>query len=306
MKILITGGSGMVGRNLIEFLHENSNYQLHYPTSNELNLLDNRTVLKYLQNGNFDAVIHCAGLVGGIQANIQRPFSFLHLNLQMGVNIIDAAINCMVPKVVNLSSSCMYPKDSEGTLREQDILTGRLEPTNEGYAIAKIAVSKLVEFAKKEFNLDYKTIIPCNLYGKYDKFDLETSHMIPAVIRKLHTAKLVNQKVEIWGDGTARREFMYAEDLADFVQFAINNYDKLDTYTNVGLGYDYSILEYYIAIAEVVGYTGEFEFDLSKPTGVKKKLVSVDKQTFLGWKPKHTLSSGLHLTNNYFIENYGI
>lgn len=306
MKILITGGSGMVGRNLVEFLHKSSNYKLNYPTSEELNLLDKQNVLNFLQKDKFDAIIHCAGLVGGIQANIQRPFSFLNVNLQMGLNLMEAAVNCGVPKVINLGSSCMYPKDSEDILEETDVLTGKLEPTNEGYAIAKIAVAKLGEFAKKEFNLDYKTIIPCNLYGKYDKFDPKNSHMIPAVIRKLHKAKSLNQDAEIWGDGTARREFMYAEDLADFIKFALENYDRLEPFTNVGLGYDYSIQEYYESIADVVGFKGKFHFNLEKPSGMKKKLCSIKKQNSLGWNPKYSLMEGLSLTNDFFIKNHGI
>lgn len=306
MKILITGGSGMVGKNLIEYLQKTSVYTLTYPTSNELNLLDKQNVLNFVEKGEFDAIIHCAGLVGGIQANIQKPYSYINLNLQMGLNVIDSAVNCGVPKVINLGSSCMYPKDSEGNLKEEDILTGKLEPTNEGYAIAKIAISKLGEFAKREFNLDYKTIIPCNLYGKYDKFDPENAHMIPAVIRKLHVAKSMNQDAEIWGDGTARREFMYAEDLADFIKFALENYEQLESFTNVGLGYDYSILEYYQAIAGVIDFKGGFHFNLDKPSGMKRKLCSIEKQNSLGWSPKHSLKQGLSITNDYYIKNYGI
>lgn len=306
MKILITGGTGMVGKNLIEFLLKTSNYDLHYPKSSELNLLDQESVVEYIKVGRFEAIIHCAGLVGGIQANIQKPFSFLNLNLQMGLNLINAAVNSKIPRVINLGSSCMYPKDHDSNLEEKDILTGKLEPTNEGYAIAKIAIAKMVEYSEKEFGLSYKTIIPCNLYGKYDKFDPENSHMIPSVIRKLHLAKLMNHNAEIWGDGTARREFMYAEDLADFIKFSLENYDQLEPLTNVGLGYDYSIYEYYQTIADVVGFKGEFNFNLDKPSGMKRKLCSIKKQNSLGWKPKYSLKEGLNLTNNYFIENYGI
>ena len=306
MKILVTGGSGMVGKNLIEYLQKTSNYQLFYPTSHELNLLQKECVTTYIQDREFDAIIHCAGLVGGIQANIEKPYSFLSLNLQMGLNLIHAAVKYRVPKVINIGSSCMYPKDHENNLEEVDILTGELEPTNEGYAIAKIAISKLGEYAKKEFNLSYKTIIPCNLYGKYDKFDPENSHMIPAAIRKLFIAKSLNQSAEIWGDGKARREFMYAEDLADFIKFALENYDQLEAFTNVGLGYDYSILEYYQAIADAVGFEGEFKFDLDKPSGMKRKVCSIKKQNSLGWKPKYSLMEGLNLTKDYFIKNYGI
>ena len=306
MKILITGGSGMVGKNLIEFLQKTSDYKLYYPKSSELNLLDKDNVEHYVKVGGFDAVIHCAGLVGGIQANIQSPFSFLNLNLQMGINLINAAVSFKIPRFINLGSSCMYPKDQDRKLEEKDILTGKLEPTNEGYAIAKIAVSKLVEYSAIEYGQNYKTIIPCNLYGKYDKFDPENSHMIPAVIRKLHIAKSLNHNAEIWGDGTARREFMYAEDLADFIKFSLENYDQLEPLTNVGLGYDYSIFEYYQTIADVVGFKGEFMFNHDKPSGMKRKLCSIKKQQSLGWKSNFTLREGLEKTYKFYLKNYGI
>jgi len=306
MKILITGGSGMVGKNLVHFFNKNTNHELFYPTSSDLNLLDNIEVKHYFKLKKPDVIIHCAGLVGGIQANIKHPYSFLSRNLIMGSNVIEAAIANNVEKLINLGSSCMYPKDLDRELEEKDILTGVLEPTNEGYAIAKIAVAKLCEYAKKEFNFDYKTIIPCNLYGMWDKFDPKNSHMIPAVIRKLHLAKISEENAEIWGDGTSRREFMYAEDLADFINYSLNNYNSLDDYTNVGLGIDYSILDYYNEISSIVGYNGDFVFDLTKPSGMKRKQCSIKKQDKMGWKPKHTLKEGLTKTYKYYLENYGI
>ena len=306
MKILITGGSGMVGRNLIEFLGKKTKHTLIYPSSKELNLLHSNKVTTFLKEKAPDVVIHCAGLVGGIQANINSPFSFLSNNLLMGSNLILGSIELGIKKFINVGSSCMYPKDRVDPLKEEDILTGPLEPTNEGYAIAKITTAKLCEYAGTQFNLKYKTIIPCNLYGKYDKFDLVNSHMIPAVIRKLHQAKKDNSNAEIWGDGRARREFMFAEDFADFVRFALECYDDLDDYTNVGLGYDYSILDYYKQIAEVIGYKGEFFFNTSKPVGMKRKLCSIEKQKSLGWEPKYSLREGLEKTNKFFISTYGI
>ena len=294
----------MVGMNLVNYLKNFSDFSLLYPDSKKLDLLDSQLVDKYISNNNIDCIVHCAGHVGGIQANIDNPYNFLEKNLLIGINILKASIKNKIPKFINLGSSCMYPKDRDGELKEEDILTGPLEPTNEGYAISKIAISKLCEYAKKQFKLDYKTIVPCNLYGKWDKFDPIKSHLIPAVIRKINIAKIENKDVVIWGDGSARREFMYSEDLADFILFSINNYELLDTYTNVGLGYDYSILDYYKIISDVVGYKGEFKFDLSKPSGMKRKLCSVNKQKKLGWSPKHTLKQGINKTNKFFIENY--
>lgn len=292
----------MVGRNLIEHLHEK--YEILSPSSKRLNLLELDNVKEYLDSENPNAIVHCAGLVGGIQANKKSPFSFFYNNLEMGKNLIDAAHKIKIPILINLGSSCMYPKDRNHELQEDDILTGSLEPTNEGYALAKISVAKMCEFLAKEKEVFYKTIIPCNLYGKWDKFDPDKSHMVPSVIRKLHLAKLKNEKAVIWGDGTARREFMYAKDLADFISLAIIKYDKLDSYTNVGLGYDYSINEYYTKAAEVIGFDKGFEYDLTKPTGMKKKLCSVKKQTELGWKPKYDLKLGLEETYNFFIEQH--
>lgn len=306
MKIFVSGGSGMVGRNLVSYLRKNSQVEIFAPNSQELNLLDYSKTESFIKRIKPDAVIHCAGLVGGIQTNIEKPYSFLFSNTLMGLNLVNACVNQRIRKVINLGSSCMYPKDQTSKLNEEDILTGPLEPTNEGYAIAKITVSKLCEYAKREYKLDYKTIIPCNLYGKYDKFDSEKSHMIPAAIRKLHKAKTSKKTATIWGDGGARREFMYVEDLVDFISYALKNYNKIEHIMNVGLGYDFSIKEYYDAIAEVVGYNGDFEYDLTKPSGMKRKLCDVTKQKKIGWKPKNSLTEGLQKTYQYYLETYEV
>ncbi|EER4820981.1 NAD-dependent epimerase/dehydratase family protein, partial [Escherichia coli] len=237
MKILLTGSTGMVGRNIVD--NNNSNkYELLCPTSSELNLLDNKAVHDYITCHSPDLIIHAAGLVGGIQANIKRPVDFLVSNLKMGVNIVNEAKNCGVKNFINLGSSCMYPKGIDTAISEDALLTGKLEHTNEGYALAKITVAKLCEYITKESEgYHYKTIIPCNLYGKYDKFDEHSSHMIPAVINRIHNAKVNNIKlIEIWGDGESRREFMYAEDFANFIYQAIPNIQRLPCMLNVGLG----------------------------------------------------------------------
>lgn len=306
MRVLITGGNGMVGRNLVDYLKTKSELTLFFPSSTELNLLDCAKTIKYVSHIKPDIIIHCAGVVGGIQANIAQPYRFLNINLQLGINLINASIQAGVHKLINLGSSCMYPKDRNTMLEEKDLLDGKLEPTNEGYALSKLTIAKLCDFANKELKVEYKTIIPCNLYGKYDKFDPINSHMIPAVIRKLHEAKRNNTPAEIWGDGSARREFMYAEDLADFIFFAIKNYEHIDPIMNLGMGHDYSIKEYYHRIAEVIGFNGGFTYNSSKPVGMKRKLCSIEKQKRLGWKPKHSLISGLEKTNQFYIENYGV
>ena len=196
----------------------------------------------------------------------------------------------------------MYPRFAINPLSEDLILKGELEPTNEGYAIAKIMSTRLCEYIVKEDNSkNYKTVIPCNLYGKYDKFHPKNSHMIPAVIRKIHDANLSGaNEINIWGDGTARREFMYAEDLSDFIFYAITKFDKMPQNINVGLGYDYSINDYYSEIATVLGYKGKFSHDLTKPTGMKQKLIDDTKLKEFGWKSKTTLTEGLRKTIDYY------
>ena len=295
----------MVGRNAAEKLIERG-FNILTPTRNELDLVDAVQVKLYLKSNQVDIVLHAAGLVGGIQANIEKPYSFLSINAQIALNVINASIECGIERLINLGSSCMYPKDCLDELTEDLILTGPLEPTNEGYAIAKIMASKLCDYAQSEFGLSYKTLIPCNLYGKYDNFDPTRSHMIPAVIRKVHEALSTNDSVEIWGTGEARREFMFVEDLIDFIIWSLNNYDQLPSLMNVGLGHDYSIKEYYQSIAEVIGFKADFTHDLTKPEGMKRKLCSIQKQSQLGWKPKHSLKQGLEKTYQYFIEHYAV
>ena len=304
MKILLTGGSGMVGMNILEY-SKNFDYAFLSPSSRELNLLDYNSVYAYLKINKPDFIIHAAGKVGGIQANIKEPVSFLIDNIDMGRNIIMAAKENNIKKLLNLASSCMYPRSAVNPLSEELILKGELEPTNEGYAIAKIMSTRLCEYIVKEDNSkNYKTVIPCNLYGKYDKFHPKNSHMIPAVIRKIHDAKLSGaNEINIWGDGSARREFMYAEDLSDFIFYAITKFDKMPQNINVGLGYDYSINDYYSEIAKVLDYRGEFSHDLTKPIGMKQKLISDTKLKEFGWKHKTTLKEGLNKTIEFYKKN---
>lgn len=303
IKILITGSSGMVGRNIVEFINTD-NYVLLTPSSKELNLLYKDSIDIYIKEHKPDFIIHCAGRVGGIQANIANPVSFLVDNIQMGINIIMSAYEYGVKNFINMSSSCMYPRNAENPLNEELILKGELEPTNEGYALAKISSTRLCEYINREnSNFKYKTVIPCNLYGKYDKFDPKHSHMLPAVIKKIHEAKENNLKeIDIWGDGEAKREFMYAEDLADFIYYAIKNFDLMPQNINVGLGHDYSINEYYKVIADVIGYKGEFIHDLSKPVGMKQKLIDDTNLKAFGWKYKTSLQNGIKKVYEYYLK----
>jgi GDP-L-fucose synthase len=305
MKILLTGANGMVGKNILE-VAEKHRHEFLSPSSTELNLLDGNAVNQYINIHQPEMVIHAAGIVGGIQANMAQPVKFLVENMQMGLNILTAANDGDVAKFLNLSSSCMYPRDALNPLSEDLILKGELEPTNEGYALAKVTSTRLCEYICKE-NPErlYKTIIPCNLYGRFDKFDPNHSHMIPAVIRKIDEAQKNNlEEIDIWGDGEARREFMYAEDLAEFVFYAIDNFQKMPQNLNVGLGTDYTINEYYQAVAKIVGYAGRFKHDLSKPVGMKRKLIDDKKLREFGWGYKTSLEAGIQKTYDFYLSEY--
>ncbi|SDZ78750.1 GDP-L-fucose synthase family protein [Microbulbifer marinus] len=305
MKLLMTGAGGMVGRNILEHPSA-SNFDIFAPSSKELNLLDLGATRSYISESRPDLIIHAAGVVGGIQANIAQPVKFLVDNMRMGLNLLDAAREAGVERLINLGSSCMYPRKADNPLSEELILTGELEPTNEGYALAKSACARLCEYINREDDrFVYKTVIPCNLYGRYDKFDPRHSHMIPAVIRKLSEAARDDvESIDIWGDGLARREFMYAADLADFIFYAIRNLESMPQNINVGLGEDYSINEYYRAIAEVVGYSGDFVHDLSKPVGMRQKLIDDTNLNEFGWRHNTSLVEGLRLTYQYFLEEF--
>jgi GDP-L-fucose synthase len=302
-RILLTGGSGMVGRNFLES-YSKGELDVLAPRSNELNLLDFSAVEAYLRDHNPDIIIHAAGRVGGIQANIREPVGFLMENLDMGRNIVWAARTCGVKRLLNLGSSCMYPRNAANPLREDMVLKGELEPTNEGYALAKVVTARLCEYISREdSSYNYKTLIPCNIFGRYDKFDPSYSHLLPAIIHKIYQAKLSGlTDVEVWGDGTARREFMYAGDFADCIIESIRRFDSLPHIMNVGVGVDTSINEYYKIVAEVIGYSGKFNHDLNKPVGMVQKLVSTNKLKEWGWHAKVSLSDGIEKTFAYYLQ----
>jgi GDP-L-fucose synthase len=302
-KILLTGGGGMVGRNVLEH-PAIGEFDVIAPRRAELDLRDSVAVRNYVQRHQPDMIIHAAGKVGGIQANVREPVAFLVDNLDMGRNVVLAARQAGVKRLLNLGSSCMYPRNHAEPLREEMVLTGELEPTNEGYALAKLVTARLCEYiAREDGAYQYKTLIPCNIYGRYDKFDAAHSHLIPAIIHKIHQAKRAGQDaVEIWGDGTARREFMYAGDLADAVVRAIKAFDTLPSLMNVGLGYDHTIDEYYDVVAGVLGYRGAFRHDVSRPVGMARKLVSIERQRAWGWEPRVALRAGIEKTYDYYLQ----
>ena len=305
MNIFLTGSTGMVGKNILEH-PKASNHTFLTPLRSELNLEDQDAVNTYVAENKPDLVIHAAGLVGGIQANMANPVNFLIKNLDIGRNVIMASQQNRVKQVINLSSSCMYPREATNPLQEDLILKGELEPTNEGYALAKIVSTRLCEYINKEDDFfQYKTIIPCNLYGRHDTFSPQHSHMIPAVIKKIHDAVVTNEnEVGIWGTGEARREFMFAEDLADFIFYAIDHFSDLPQNTNVGLGEDWTINEYYETVANVIGFKGNFVHDTTKPTGMMQKLIDDTKLRAFGWTAKTTLKDGIAKTYEFYKNTY--
>jgi GDP-L-fucose synthase len=303
-KILLTGGSGLVGRNIQE--HSSADkWEILTPSRKELDLTDLSSVSQWVKNHQPDIIIHAAGLVGGIKANIQDPVKFLDVNVSMGRNIIMVARDCNVTKLINLGSSCMYPKSIHSPLTEEKLMAGKLEPTNEGYALAKLFTTKLCQYISTEnSNMQFKTMIPCNIYGKHDNFNLETAHLLPAIIQKIHTAKVNNlNTVSVWGDGTVRREFLYAEDLADAILLAVEDLHKIPNIMNIGFGLDYSVNEYYKTVAEVMNWKGTLVHDLSMPIGMMQKLNGIDRQKKWGWTAQTSLKVGIKKTYQYFLES---
>ncbi len=294
MKVLVTGAHGMVGRNLLADEGARDHQILRRPRA-QLDLADGAATTAYVAEHKPDLIIHLAGLVGGIQANIDAPAGFLAENLAIGLNVLKAARAAGVPRLLNLASSCMYPRDAPDPLREDMLLAGSLEPTNEGYALAKLVTWKLALAISRETpGLDYKTLIACNLYGPFDRYDPELSHVTAAAILKVDAALRANAPtVTVWGDGAARRELMFAPDLAAFIWRAIGRWEAVPSTLNVGVGIDYTIDEVFQTVATVMGYRGTLAHDLTKAAGMPRKRLDVSRQLALGWRPKTGLQAGI-------------
>ncbi|TVZ28215.1 GDP-L-fucose synthase [Gillisia sp. Hel_I_86] len=301
-KIYIAGHHGMVGSAIWRALTIKGYSNLLGKTSKELDLRDQKAVSNFFEKEKPEVVIDAAARVGGILANNEYPYQFLMENLQIQNNLIDNAHKTKVEKFIFLGSSCIYPRLAPQPLKEDYLLTGSLEPTNESYAIAKIAGVKACEAIRKQFGKDYVSLMPTNLYGTHDNFDLKTSHVLPAMIRKFHEAKVNSKSVELWGSGSPMREFLHVDDMADAVVFAVEN--KLPEHLyNIGTGRDLSIKELAELIQKVVGHKGEIVWDSSKPDGTPRKLMNVDKMRNAGWEAKTSLEIGVKATYNWFLEN---
>jgi GDP-L-fucose synthase len=303
-KIYVAGHRGLVGSAIMRKLKKEGYNNLIYRTSSELDLRRQEKVEEFFEVEKPEYVILAAAKVGGIQANDTYSAEFLYDNLMIETNVIDAAYQNDVKKLLFLGSSCIYPKFADQPMKEDYLLSGKLESTNEGYAVAKITGIKLCEHYNKQYDTNFISAMPTNLYGPNDNFDLETSHVLPALIRKFHEAKVNDEdEVVIWGTGKPRREFLHVDDLADSLLFLMNNYDG-DQFVNVGVGKDISILELAELIKEIVGFEGEIVNDLSKPDGTPRKLLDVARLNDLGWEAKISLEEGIKDTYQWFKENY--
>ncbi len=302
-KIYIAGHKGMVGSAIWNALKTKGYENLIGRTSKELDLRNQAAVQDFFDAEKPDVVIDAAARVGGILANNNYPYTFLMENMQIQNNLIDTSLNHDVEKFIFLGSSCIYPKLAPQPLKEECLLTSSLEPTNEWYAIAKISGVKACEAIRKQFGKDFVSLMPTNLYGPNDNFDLQTSHVLPAMMRKFHEAKQNNNEaVTLWGSGSPMREFLHVYDLAEAVVFALENKFEDNLY-NIGTGVDLTIKSLAELIQKTVGHTGEIIWDSSKPDGTPRKLMDVSKMANQGWNAKITLENGIQSTYNWFLEN---
>lgn len=304
-RIFVAGHRGLVGSALIRRLRDDGFTNLLNRTSAELDLRNQAAVEEFFRFELPDYVFLAAAKVGGIHANNSYPADFIRDNLQIQSNIIDSAYRHGTQKLLFLGSSCIYPKLAPQPIHESSLLTGPLEPTNEWYAIAKIAGLKMCQAYRRQYGFNAICVMPTNLYGPGDNFDLQNSHVLPALIRKFHDARQRGDaKVTVWGTGTPRREFLHVDDLADACLFLMTRYESEEP-VNVGRGEDISIRDLAALVREITGFSGQLEFDATKPDGTPRKLLDVSRMTALGWKPRISLQAGIESTYEWFLRAQG-
>jgi GDP-L-fucose synthase len=301
-KILVAGSTGMVGSAIIRKLKEEGYENIYSAPRSHFDLTRQDDVEKYFRVNQPEYVFLAAAKVGGIVANKKYTAEFIRDNLAIQTNVIDAAYRHGVKKLLFLGSSCIYPKYCAQPIKEEYLLTGALEPSNESYAIAKIAGIRMCQAYREQYGFNAISLMPTNLYGPNDNFDLETSHVLPALMRKCHEGKAEGKRMDVWGSGLVMREFLHVDDLADACLFLMNNYDDPEI-VNVGTGNDLSINELVSIISDVVGFTGGFNWDDSKPNGTPRKVLNIDKIKSFGWNPKISLRDGIKQTYSWYKQS---
>ncbi len=303
MKIYVAGHRGLVGSAIVRAIEAGGKHSWIGRTRSELDLLDRKAVFEFLATEKPDAVVIAAAKVGGIHANNTYPVQFLTENLQIESNLMDGSHAAGIERLLFLGSSCVYPKMAQQPIKEEYLLTGELEKTNEAYALAKISGLKLVQAYRKQYGHSWISAMPTNMYGPGDNFDLENSHVLPALIRKFHDAKVQgNSSVTLWGTGSPKREFLHSDDLGRACVFLLEKYDD-QVAINVGVGEDMSIKDLAELIRQVVGFEGSIDWDSSKPDGTPRKLLDVSRIKSLGWVPTVSLQEGLQTTYNWYRNN---
>ena len=297
--VLVTGASGMLGQHLVPML-ENRGYQVLAPSRNDVDLTDAAATSAYIQSNTIDAVIHCAAYVAGIASSKASKHHSFDANVSMGMNLIRSCLDNEISTLLNVGSATVYPGDAPQPLSETSLGQGAFEGPIEGYALSKYVVYRACAMANEQYDVAFKTILPCNLFGPYDNFSLETGHMLPAILHRMHQAKEHdNAPIVIWGDGAAKREFLYAPDLADFICFSLENFEALPEVMNVGSGVEVSVKEMHQHMAKITGYSGELKHDLDKPVGRLRRYLDLHHQQRLGWSPKTPFEEALALTYDY-------
>lgn len=301
-KVFIAGQEGMVGSSIYKFIKNNKNYKIINCRRKDLDLTNQNLVLKWFKKNKPDIVINAAGKVGGILDNKNNQPDYLYINSMIGLNIINSSLKYNVKKLINLGSACIYPKTTTQPIKENALLSSRLEQTNEGYALAKIVTLKYCQFLKKKNDKKFISLMPANLYGRGDNFNLNSSHVLPALVKKFTIAKIKNYpNVEIWGSGNVKREFLNVEDLSSAIYFILKKEINTD-YMNIGSGEHYSIKKIAYLIKKIINYKGKLIFNKNYPDGVRQRKLDISKIKKLGWRPKVNLEDGLRKYCDYYFK----
>jgi GDP-L-fucose synthase len=306
-RIFVAGHTGLVGTAIMRQLKNRSYSAIITRTHKELDLTNQSLVNRFFEKEKPEYVFLAAAKVGGINANSSYPADFIYQNLSIALNVIHASYKHNVKKLCNLGSSCIYPRIAPQPLKEEYLLSGSLESTNEAYAIAKIAAIKLCRYYNEQYRTNFISVMPCNLYGPGDNYDLDNSHVLPALIRKMHEAKKHNTKVILWGDGTPLREFLFSDELAIAIIYLMEQYDSraIGEFINIGSGSEISIKDLALLIAEIVEYQGDIVWDITKPNGTPRKVLDISRISSLGWKNKKDLAEGIKIAYTDFLQGYG-